>query len=222
MKKILIVGAGRFGYATANRLSELGSDVTVVDTDEKRLSPLKSLVGETLILDAIDRESIEAEIADGHFDAGVVAIGDNFSTALLVSLYMRRFGIPYVVARASNPKQAKILRKIDVDLVVTPEDEMGHNLAEKLILSDSEQIDLSPDSSVVRVLAPAGFIGKTIGELGLEDKGFNLLFVSRSYTKQGFVKMAFPDESDFKIAEGDYILFAGDTRRIAAFVESAR
>ncbi len=222
MKKILIIGAGRFGYATANRLSELGSDVTVIDTNEKRLSMLKGLVSEILILDAIDRDAIGTEIEREEFDAGVVAIGDNFSTVLLSSLYMSQFGIPYVVARASNPKQAKILRKIGVDLVVTPEDEMGHNLAEKLILSNSEQIDLSPDSSVVRVLAPVGFIDKTIGELDFSEKGFHFMFVSRSYTKQGFVKIAFPDETDFRIAEGDFILFAGDTRRIAAFVESAR
>ncbi len=222
MKKIIIIGAGRFGYATANRLSELGSHVTVIDTDEKRLHTLTSLVAETLVMDAIDKEALGAKLEGQGYSAGVVAIGDNFSSVLLVCLYMRQFGIPFVVARASNPKQARILNKIGVDLVVTPEDEMGHHLAEELILSDSEQIDLSFNFSIIRVLAPEGFIDKSIGELDVSGKGFNLLFVARRYVKQGFVKMALPEETDFKIAKDDYLVFAGDTRRIAAFVESAR
>ncbi|HHS51006.1 MAG TPA: TrkA family potassium uptake protein [candidate division Zixibacteria bacterium] len=222
MKKVIIIGAGRFGYATAIRLSELGAYVVVVDTDEKRLHLLRSLVAETLVLDAIDREAIGEKLEGEGFDAGVVAIGDNFTSVLLIGLYLKQFGIPTVVTRASNPKQARILKKIGIDLVVTPEDEMGHNLAEKLILSDSEQIDLSPTTSIIRVLAPKGFIGKSIEELEVKEKGFHLLFVARSYTKQGFVKMAFPDEVDFKITSGDYVVLAGDTRRIAAFVESAR
>ncbi len=222
MKKILIAGAGRFGFAAANRLSELGASVTVVDLNEKRLANLNGFVTDTLVMDAIDRDTFLAEVESGEFDAGVVAIGENFSTTLLVSLYMKQGRIPYIVARASNPKQGKILTKIGVGLVVTPEDDMGHRLAEKLILRESEQIDLSPDTSVVRVLTPEGFIGKKLGEIDFSEKGFNFLFVARRYTEQGFVKTAFPDEKDFTIAEGDYLLFAGDTRRIAAFVESAR
>ncbi|MCK5832577.1 TrkA family potassium uptake protein [bacterium] len=221
MKKIIIIGAGRFGYATANRLSELGSKVTVIDTDEKRLFLLRSLVAETFILDAIDREAIGAKLTEQNYDAGVVGIGDDFSTALLVSLYMKQYGVPLIVARASNPKQARIFKKIGVNMVVTPEDEMGHHLAEKLILADSEQIDLSVNSSIIRVLAPESFIDKSIQELEITDKGFYLVFIARRYTKQGFVKMAFPDETDFKIARNDYLVFAGDTRRITAFVESA-
>jgi len=221
MKKVLIVGAGRFGSTTANRLSELGAEVTSVDTNQKKLVNLKSMVSKTLVLNAIDMDAIKEEIESNDYNAGVVAIGENFSTVLLVSLYMIRFGIKYVVARASNPNEAKILRKIGVDLVITPEDEMGQSLAERLILAESEQIDLSPDTSVVRVLAPPKFIGKNIGELELASKGIYFLFIARRYTEQGFVKMVFPDELDFKITEGDYLLFAGDTRRIASFMESA-
>jgi len=222
MKKVLIVGAGRFGYTAANRLSELGAEVIVIERDEKRSNSLRSLVSETLILDAIDREAFLAEIKDKGIESGVVAIGDDFSTALLISLYLKQGGIPYVVARASSQKQGMIFRRIGVDLVVTPEDEVGHRLAEKLILRESEQIDLSPDTSVVRVVAPEKFIGKKISELGLSGKGFYLLLIARRYMEQGFVKMVFPDEGDFEIAGGDFFLFAGDTRRIAAFLESAR
>lgn len=220
MKKILIVGAGRFGYTAANRLSELGAEVVVMERDEKRSTALRSIVSEILIIDVVDRENFFPEIKKRNFQAGVVAIGDDFSTALLVCLYMKQAGIPYIVARASSPKQGVIFRRIGVDMVVTPEDEVGHNLAERLILRESEQIDLSPDTSVVRVLAPKNFVGKKISELGLSGKGFNFLFVARRYTDQGFVKMAFPNESDFEIAEGDFFLFAGDTRRIASFLES--
>lgn len=220
MKKILIVGAGRFGYTAANRLSELGAEVVVMERDEKRSSSLRSMVSEVLILDAVDRDTFLPEIQNGNFDTGVVAIGDDFSTAMLICLYMKQAGIPYIVARASSPRQEAIFRRIGVDLVVTPEDEVGHNLAERLILHESEQIDLSPDTSVVRVIAPQNWVGKKLSEIGLEGKGFNFLFAARRYTEQGFVKMAFPGESDFEIAAGDFFLFAGDTRRIAAYLES--
>lgn len=222
MKKTLIVGAGRFGYRTANRLSELGNVVVVIDKNEKRLSLLRNLVSKVFLMDAIDREAFGFEVERGNYDAGVVAIGDDFSTALLVALYMRQFGIPFIVARASNPKQKKIFSKIGVDLVVTPEDEMGNALAEKLILMDSEQINLSPEVSVIRVSAPKSFTGLTPKDIKQKEKGFHFLLVARPYPEQSFVKIAHPDDTEFKINEGDYLLFAGDTRRIASFMESAK
>ncbi len=220
MKKILIVGAGRFGYTAASRLSELGAEVVVMERDERRANALRSMVSDVFILDAVDRETLLPEIENTGFDAGVVAIGDDFSTALLVCLYMKQANIPYIVARASTPKQGTIFRRIGVDMVVTPEDEVGHNLAERLILRESEQIDLSPDTSIVRAIAPKNFIGKKLSEIQISGKGFHFLFIARRYIEQGFVKIAFPGEVDFEIIEGDFFVFAGDTRRIASFLES--
>jgi uncharacterized protein with PhoU and TrkA domain len=62
--------------------------------------------------------------------------------------------------------------------------------------------------------------GKKIGDLGAKTAGIHFLFVARPYQEQDIIRFIFPDESDITIAEGDYLLFAGDTRRIASFVES--
>jgi len=222
MKKAIIIGAGRFGYSVANRLSELGSEVMVIDTNEKRLSVLKGLVSQTIIMNAVDRDALSEKIANRNFDAGVVGIGDDFSTALLIVLYLKQFGIPYVVARASNPRQGVIMKKIGVDIVVTPEDDMGHQLAEKLILADSEQIDLSPDTSIIKVLTPEVLVGKPIKEIDFSQKGFRFLFAGRRYTDQGFVKLAYPEDEEFEISEGDFLVFVGDTRRVAKTMEELR
>jgi trk system potassium uptake protein TrkA len=74
----------------------------------------------------------------------------------------------------------KLLRKVGADHVVFPEHEMGCTLARSLTKpAILDRFDLDVDNSIVEVIIPDDFHGKTISELQLRNRyGLNLLAVS--------------------------------------------
>jgi trk system potassium uptake protein TrkA len=74
----------------------------------------------------------------------------------------------------------KLLTKVGADHVVFPEHEMGCTLARSLTKpAILDRFDLDVDNSIVEVIIPDDFHGKTISELQLRNRyGLNLLAVS--------------------------------------------
>jgi trk system potassium uptake protein TrkA len=110
---ILIVGAGRFGSAVAKRALDEGNTVSVLDSDplsHERLDKDQSTTWE----DAGGRFTVGAALEiDGLIEAGIeeadvfmaATSGDN--TNLVISqLAQKRFGVPRIVVRVSDPARA--------------------------------------------------------------------------------------------------------------------
>jgi trk system potassium uptake protein TrkA len=87
-----------------------------------------------------------------------------------------------VVAKASSEVHGKLLQRVGADHVVFPEYEAGCALA-RLLTKPSiiERFDLDPNNSIVEVLVPEEFHGKTVTELELRNRyGVNLLAIGQN------------------------------------------
>ena len=74
MKRIGIIGAGRFGEALAESLSDRGCEVLIFDRERERVQALSAVVTKTVQGDAANARAID----DAGFrdcDVAVVAIG---------------------------------------------------------------------------------------------------------------------------------------------------
>lgn len=56
MKSILLVGAGRFGRHVAQKFSEMGHEVMVIDSDEERINSIMPFVTNAQIGDATNED----------------------------------------------------------------------------------------------------------------------------------------------------------------------
>ncbi len=92
--------------------------------------------------------------------------------------------MPHVVAKASSEIHGKLLKRVGADHVVFPEHEMGCALARSLTKPGVlDRFELDPNHSIVEVVVPAAFDGKTIIELELRKRyGLNLLAVGTGET----------------------------------------
>ncbi|NEN90136.1 MAG: TrkA family potassium uptake protein [Okeania sp. SIO3H1] len=180
-KQFAVIGLGRFGKAVCLTLHNLGYEVLAIDREEKRVNQAitDKICSHALELDATEINAIkQAGISD--FDTVIVAIGNYLSESIITTLNLKEVGVKFVVAKASSETHMKLLNKIGADYVVFPEREMGCELARLLskprIL---DQFDIDPDHSIVEVIVPEKFDGKTIADLELRNKyGLNLLAVS--------------------------------------------
>lgn len=91
MKSVLVIGMGRFGRHLAINLVEQGNDVMVIDTSEKRVESIASLVTSAKIGDCTDIEVLKS-LGIGNFDLVFVCIGTNFQSSLEITSLVKDLG----------------------------------------------------------------------------------------------------------------------------------
>jgi len=180
-KQFAVIGLGRFGRAVAATLHKQGYDVLCIDSDEEKVAQALS---DRIATHArqLDSTSPMALKEGGIFeqDTVIVAIGNYVQESVITTLNLKEGGVPHIVAKASSEIHMKLLKKIGADHVVFPEHEMGCALARSLTRPGIlERFELDPENSIVEVIVPESFVGKSIAELRLRSSyGLNVLAVS--------------------------------------------
>jgi len=130
-RSALIVGLGRFGSASAERLTELGWDVVGVDKNPLVVQDMSDRLTHVLELDAADEEALAtAGVAD--YSVCVVSRGESVESSILLVLNLQNLGARRIVAKATSQYHAKILRRLGVEDIIFPEIDAGTRLAEML------------------------------------------------------------------------------------------
>jgi len=175
-----VIGLGRFGSSVAITLSKIGYDVLAVDTNEDRVNRVTDEVAYAVQVDAMDEQSLRS-LGIRNFDVAIVAIGQDVQSNILVTLMLKEMGVRKVVAKAQNELHGKVLEKIGTDMVVFPERDMGVRVAHALVSKNiMDQINLSPEYSIIELMTPPEFVGKSLLEAGLrKEYGVNILAIRR-------------------------------------------
>lgn len=180
-QQFAVIGLGRFGRAVCTTLHRLGYEVLGMDNDEKRVAQVLTdhIAAHALQLDSTDPTALK-EAGISEFDTVIVAIGNYIQESIITTLNLKEAGVPHVVAKASSGVHCKLLGRVGADHVVFPEYEAGCALARSLTKpSILDRFDLDPDNSIVEIIVPDEFHGKTIADLQLRGRyGLNLLAVS--------------------------------------------
>ena len=101
----------------------------------------------------------------------IIAIGSDIRASIMATLIAKEMGVEQVVCKAKDELQAKVLYKIGADRVVFPERDMGIRVAHNLV-SDNilDHIELDPEYSIMEIVTPNKWVGKTLIELNLRAK----------------------------------------------------
>ena len=212
-KQYLVIGCGRFGSSVAKKMCQLGNEVMVIDKDEDSINNIAELVTHTAIVDVTEERDLKS-IGLGNFDVVIVAISSDVRASIMATVMAKEMGVPKVVCKAKDELQAKVLYKIGADKVVFPERDMGirlaYNLASENIL---DQINLDPEYSIMEIVTPQNWVGKTIIELNLRAKyDITVLAVK---TQSGLKVMPSPN---YKIQEKNILIIIGNTDKISDII----
>lgn len=182
-QQFAVIGLGRFGRAVCSSLHRLGYEVLGSDIDEKLVT---QVVSDHIVSHAVQLNSTEPSALKQagilEFETVIIAIGNYLQESIITTLNLKEAGVPHVVAKASSEVHGKLLKRVGADHVVFPEHEAGCALARSLTKpSILDRFDIDPDKSIVEVLVPEEFHGKTIMELELRKRyGLNLLAVGQN------------------------------------------
>ncbi len=181
MQKFAVIGLGRFGAGLARALSAAGAEVIAIDRHAKPVESLRDLVTLAVKLDSTDEEAMRSQ-GVAEVDAAIVGIGEDFEASAVTVAVLKGFGVPYIVARAENAIQARILRSIGAHEIASPEEESavrwGHRLQLPVL---GQYVELGEGYSLISLPVPVAFVGKTLIELKLRSAfGVNLIAIERT------------------------------------------
>ncbi|MGD1948771.1 MAG: potassium channel family protein [Leptolyngbyaceae cyanobacterium] len=188
-RQFAVIGLGRFGRAVCLTLHGMGYEVLGIDSDENRVAQVLTdqIAAHALQMDSTQPSALqEAGIPD--FDTVIVAIGNYIQESIITTLNVKEAGVANVVAKASTEIHGKLLQRVGADHVVFPEFEMGCELARSLTRPGVlDRFELDPDHSIVEVVVPQQFDGKTIVELDLRNHyGLTLMAISKENAMDKF------------------------------------
>ena len=207
-RQFAVIGLGRFGRSVCETLHQSGHEVLGVDQDEKLVAEALAakVVSNAIALDSTDVNALR-EAGIFEFETVIVAIGNYLKESIVTSLNLKEGGVKYVVAKVSSDTHENILKRLGVDLIVFPEQEAGRDLAYRLTKpSIVDRFELDPEHSIVEMIVPENFDGKTLAELQLrKNYGVNLLAIG---SEEKFKINPAPEE---RLLKGMIMVLIGST-----------
>ena len=205
--QVIVIGLGRFGSSITSTLYNLGHDVLAVDLDVTRVQNIVGQSTHSISGDATN-EQLLREIGIQEYTVAIVAIGANIVASIMTTVLLKTMGVPYIVARATNPLHANTLNRLGVDRVVQTESEMGSRIAHSLFSPDvQEYIELSSEFGISKILAPNQFQDRYLKDLGFSESkngsGISVLSIRRGS------KITLMPDIDTQLKEGDTLILAG-------------
>ncbi|MCR4711132.1 MAG: Trk system potassium transporter TrkA [Clostridia bacterium] len=171
LQKVMIIGGGKTGYYLAERLSDFGAKVKLVEQDKERCHYLSARVPNVMVLhgDGTDLEMLEEENLD-EMDAFVTATGFDEQN-LLLAMAAKERGIEDVISKVSRETYLAMLHNIDAGMVLNPLDITAGNIF-SIIQGENRVISsmlVQGQAEIVEVVATTGMmmLGGTLADLEL-------------------------------------------------------
>lgn len=224
--KFAVIGLGRFGTAIARTLAQKGAEVLAIDENEELVEAIRDDVAYAVEMDSTDIKALSAQNMH-DMDAVVVAIGENFENLLLTSVLLLELKAKRIIARAMTKHQHSILQKVGIKEILSPENEVGNAVAERLLNPSVVSSLLLPDDyEIVEIRTPPKIANRSLLDIGLRKKyDLNLITLKREFEvkKNGETitetHILGVPRSSTVLFETDTMLIMGKTKDIERFVE---
>ena len=200
MKKlnILVMGLNSFGQSIVKQLYEYNCDVLAIDKDIDKVEDIVDFATEAIQLDIKDSTELKKLSLD-NFDVAVITMQD-IGTNIMAAMICKEAGINKVIARSTSNIHKKILEKIGIDKIISPDTEMGIRIAKGIMdFNVMETISISNDYEITEIKVKDKWLDKTLQELDFRNNyRMNVILVKKS-------------DSEIEISpNGSYVIEKGD------------
>lgn len=182
MARYAVIGLGRFGMTVATILAEYGMEVLAIDRKQELIDEVSSRVANAVCMDATDETALRT-LNLNEMDAVIIGIGSDIQECILTAAILKKIGVSMIYSKVEDRLHGRIMELIGVQHVLLPEEIVGNQLAKKLISTNIlEYINLSSGHTIIELIAPAEFVGKTLQELSLPfNRGINVIAIKYKY-----------------------------------------
>jgi len=220
MKRIGIIGAGRFGSELAESLAERGAEILMIDNKHDLIQEFSQYVTKAVEGDATNIRTLE----DAGFqdcDVIVVAIGSNIEGSVMATVNCKELKVKNVVAKANSDMHGKILYRVGADVVVYPNRDRAQRLAHTLLSRSSiDLFEISDGFNIAEIDVPESMHNKSLAEAQVRNKfGITVLCVRRMSKDPTAPRTVIIPEADQIILPDDKLLVFGTDKQLDALTQ---
>ncbi len=208
--RIIIVGAGAVGSYLAERLSNEGQDVVVIENDENRGGMVQEHL-DALVLTGNGASPATLREAGAHHADLLIAVSNSDGVNILACHAAHVLGTKRTVARVEDPALVAGVEDLGVDVVIDPGEMAAHEVLDLVghqgISDLVEFVDgqLTLVGGIVRRGSP--LLGRRLVELRREHADFD--WAVAAIVRHG---ETMPVRGDTVIDEHDHVLIMSQTR----------
>ena len=225
-RRYAVIGLGQFGRAIALVLASKGGEVVAIDNNPSHVELIKDDVAHAIAMDATDRKALVGQ-GIHEMDAIVLAIGKDFEALLLAGAHLLELNANRIIARAHGKNQRMILERLGITEILSPEDEIGKIVAERLLNPNILSFLELPDSyEIVEIRAPKGIINRSLEDVGLRDKyKLTVITIKREFVEEKNGEHVVEQHvlgvpsSKTTITENDTLMVFGQVKDIQRFTD---
>ena len=214
MKRIGIIGAGRFGMALAESLTNAGTEVLLIDRNRPAIQNASEFA--TALQGDATQPHVLEEAGFGECDLVVVAIGSNIEASMMATANCKELGVPNVVAKATSELHGKILRRIGADTVIYPDRDSAHRLARAIANHDViDFLEVSEGFSIAEIDVPDGMRGKSLADSDFRNTtGLTILCIRRAAADPVKPRTVVIPRADEILQSDDKLIVFGETKKL--------
>lgn len=202
---VLVIGLGRFGGAAAIELQRLGHHVVAVEQDPARAESFVGRLGKVVQADASQPQAV-VNLKARSYRLALVGIGSSVEASVLCAMNLVDAGIPTIWAKALSPEHARILERIGVHHVISPEADTGRRVAHLLNGKLMDYIEFDDGFAIVKMRPPQEAIGFTLAQSQIRSK-YGVTVVGVKSPGEDFT-YAVPET---KVSAHDTLILSGPT-----------
>lgn len=215
--RVTILGASRFGVATARQLIDDDHEVVLIDIDREKLEDLADGLDAAFVCgDGTLPSTLRDAFGDGS-DA-LVTLTNVDDVNILSAVVGRAVGYERVIPQIVRPELMSVVHELDLDDAITPHE----NLARSIVaaLTDHSEVEtemvLHRDLRIVGHEVTASMDGKSLEDLDLPEQVRAIALSSND--EESFI------EADARLSEGDQVIFvlkSEETENLKAVFDDA-
>ncbi|MGA8979216.1 MAG: TrkA family potassium uptake protein [Pedococcus sp.] len=202
---VLVIGLGRFGGAVAIELQRLGHHVVAVERDSALAETFLGKVTKIVQADASQPQAV-SNLKARSFKLAVVGIGSSIEASVLCAMNLVDAGIPTIWAKSLSPEHARILERIGVHHVISPEADTGRRVAHLVNGKLMDYIEFDDGFAIVKMKPPQEAIGFTLAQSQIRSK-YGVTIVGVKASGRDFT-YAVPET---KVTAHDTLIVSGPT-----------
>ena len=204
MKQFVVIGLGRFGKSVAKTLAELGNEVLAIDINPQYVKEIEKYVSTAVVADATETDVLRS-LGVQNFDCAINCIGNDLQANILATLMCKDLGVKYVISKAQNEQNKKVLERIGADMVIFPESYVGNKIA-KILTNPcmNEIMNLTSNYVIAEMPLPEDWQNKAILDISVRKKyNVTIIFIKRNGEVVNPV-------AETVLLKGDTLIIAGE------------
>ncbi len=166
---VLVIGLGRFGSAVALELTKLGHRVIAVERDNALAETYVNKFAKVVHADMAQASAVDM-IRTAEPKIAIVGIGSSIESSVLASANLVDAGVPSIWAKALSPEHKRILDRIGVHHVISPESDAGRRVAHLVNGRLLDYIEFDDGFAIVKINPPQETIGFTLEQSQIRRK----------------------------------------------------